>query len=163
LHIGAISLDTAIRLNALWHSRLPVVIKSNAQRVRNLACFAAEHENRYYASAIWTDPIAGILLTKGERWIELRRYAIADDAPKNTASRMLSIMVRMIRKKMPEIVRCISYQDTDAHEGTIYKASGWIAGKVVSDTNWGLRSSEHGRKRNPVVAPGIKVRWELPL
>ena len=61
LHVGEISLDMAIRLNELWHSRLPNVVKNNVQRVRHLACFCAEHDGIYYASAIWTDPIARLL------------------------------------------------------------------------------------------------------
>jgi hypothetical protein len=153
----------AIELNALWHSRLPTVIRGNIDRNRHSICFAAEHDGVFYASAIWSSPVAGDLLTKGDHWLELRRFAVANDAPKNTASRMLAVMVRIIRRRFPTIVRLISYQDTDAHAGTIYKASGWRRGKEVTDTNWGIRRSPTGRKRNPVVAPGVKIRWELPL
>jgi hypothetical protein len=163
LHVGEISVVKAISLNALWHSRLPNVIRGNIDRSGQKICFAAEHDGLFYACAIWTNPIAGPLLTKGESWLELRRFAIADDAPRFTATRMLSIMVRHIRKKFPEIVKLISYQDQAAHAGTIYKAAGWIAGKTVTDTNWGLRRSRHGRMRNPVIAPGIKIRWEKSL
>ena len=49
--------------------------------------------------------------------------AIASDAPKYTATRMLSIMVKRIKKEFPDIVRLISYQDTEVHKGTIYKAA----------------------------------------
>lgn len=160
LHIGEVSVAKAIDLNALWHSRLPSVIRGNIDRNRHSVCFAAEFDGVFYASAIWSSPVAGDLLTKGEYWLELRRFAIADDAPKNTASRMLSIMCRLIRARFPEIVRLISYQDTEAHAGTIYKAAGWSRGKVVTDTNWGLRRSPTGRVRNAVIAPGVKVRWE---
>ena len=160
-HVGEISSALAVRLNEQWHSRLPTVIRGNIDRNTHSVCFGAEYANRFYAVAIWSSPVAGRLLTKGEHWLELRRFAIADDAPRNTASRLLSIMTKMIRRKYPEIVRLISYQDTEAHAGTIYKAAGWKAMHRVCDTNWGLRGGPHSRKRNPVNAPGVKVRWEL--
>ena len=87
LHVGEVSVVKAIDLNALWHSRLPNVIRGNIDRNRHSICFAAEHAGTFYASAIWSSPVAGDLLTKGEFWLELRRFAIANDAPKNTASR----------------------------------------------------------------------------
>jgi hypothetical protein len=163
LHIGEISVVKAIDLNALWHSRLPTVIRGNIDRNTHSVCFGAEYAGIFFASAIWSSPVAGVLLTKGEHWLELRRFAIANDAPKNTASRMLAIMVKLIKKRFPEIVKLISYQDTNVHRGTIYKASGWTQGKSVTDTNWGLRRSPYGRIRNQVVAPGVKIRWELAL
>lgn len=82
LHVGEISLDMAIRLNELWHSRLPNVVKNNVQRVRHLACFCAEHDGIYYASAIWTDPIARLL--NGRNWLELRRPALSLIGSKTT-------------------------------------------------------------------------------
>jgi hypothetical protein len=163
LHFGQISVPQAIALNALWHSRLPRVVRGNIDRNRHRVCYAAEFAGVFYAAAIWSSPVAGDALTKSEFWLELRRMAIADDAPRNTASRMLSWMVRDIRRQFPELARLISYQDTDVHAGTIYKAAGWTAGHEVTDTNWGLRRSVHGRKRNDVVAPGKKIRWERLL
>lgn len=163
LHVGQITVQKAIQLNALWHSRLPTVIRGNIDRNRHSICFAAEYDGVFYAVAIWSSPVAGLRLTRGEQWLELRRYAISEDAPKNTASRLLSVMVRLIHRKYPEIVRFISYQDCDSHSGTIYKASGWVIGKTVTDTNWGMRRSVHGRIRNIVVAPGKKIRWDLQI
>jgi hypothetical protein len=81
--------------------------------------YAAEHSNIYYAVALWGQPVARML--NGRGWYELRRMAIADDAPDNTASRMLRIMRLLIAKDRPEVVKLISYQDTEAHTGTIYK------------------------------------------
>lgn len=161
LHVGEISVRQAIALNRLWHSRLPEVIQGNIDRNRHRICFGAEFGGTFYACAIWSSPVAGDLLTKGEFWLELRRYAIADDAPRNTATRMLAVMVKAIRKRFPEVSRLISYQDTEVHAGTIYKAAGWANGKTVTDTNWGLRRSPTGRTRNAVIAAGTKIRWEL--
>lgn len=153
LHVGEISLDMAIRLNELWHSRLPNVVKNNVQRVRHLACFCAEHDGIYYASAIWTDPIARLL--NGRNWLELRRMAIAEDAPKNTASRMLKIMAMQIKRKWPHIERLVSYQDCEVHTGTIYAAAGWKAEAENKSGDW-IRKN---RDRREAQAPGMKVRW----
>lgn len=158
LHIGRISIDLAIELNQLWHSRLPIVDKSNITRTRFLFCFGAEFENIWYAAAIWTNPVARLL---NERpWLELRRLAIAQDAPKNTASRMLRIMTNFIRLACPNIERLISYQDEAVHTGTIYRAAGWEStlrskGEVLWD--------RPNRKRRATQAPSPKTRWEYEL
>ena len=157
LNIGEISLDLAISLNALWHSRLPVVVKSNVQRVRHNICFGAEYAGVFYASAIWTDPIARLL--NGRNWLELRRLAISDDAPRNTASRILKIMAMQIVKKWPHIERLVSYQDCDVHSGTIYAASGWTVEAENKNGSW-IRES---RDRSFPQAPGRKVRWGRAL
>lgn len=155
LQIARIDKRLAWKLNEHWHSRLPDI--SNWQ---NCDCFGAEFANRYYAIAMWSIPSAREL--NGRGWWELRRMAIAPDAPKYTASRMLSVMTKMIRREMPDVVRLISYQDSDVHAGTIYKASGWTIGNIgerIDETktynNWKTRP---GRK-NQSTAP--KIRWEL--
>ena len=56
--------------------------------------------------------------------------AIAEDAPKNTASRMLGWMRRYIKKHLQHI-SLLFPQDTDVRDGTIYKASGWIVANKV--------------------------------
>jgi len=160
LYIGEISVVKAIDLNGLWHSRLPKVIRGNIDRNRHSVCFGAEYAGTFYASAIWSTPVADNLLkTSGGYCLELRRFAIANDAPKNTASRMLSVMVKLIRKKFPEIVRLVSYQDTAAHLGTIYKASGWRQTALSKGRSW----SVNGRSRNPEQSIANKIRWERKL
>ena len=124
LHLGTISLDLAIDLNRLWHSRLPVVDRSNIIRNKYSISFGAEFGGRWYASAIWSSPVARLL--DGTKVLELRRFAIAPDAPKNTASRMLRVMCNKIRKSFPAIKLAVSYQDEAVHAGTIYKAAGWM-------------------------------------
>jgi hypothetical protein len=75
----------------------------------NLLCgnmsvaYAAEHGGAYYAVAIWSQPI--IRSIADGVTIELRRLAIADEAPKNTASRMLAVMIRLVKRKYPFIQR----------------------------------------------------------
>ena len=98
-------------------------------------------------------------MLNGRGWLELRRMAIADDAPKYTASRMISIMVRDIRRNRPDICRVISYQDTAVHAGTIYAASGWrktIIGGVIS-TGW------NSRIRNQMQTAAPKIRWDKKI
>jgi hypothetical protein len=145
-------------LNAAWHSRLPEVIRGNIDRNKYSICFGAEFSNKFYAIAIWSSPVARKLATSGDDWLELRRMAIANDAPKNTASRMISVMVRMIKKAFPEIKRVISYQDTDVHHGTIYKASGWNQEAKNTNADW-----NKSRNRASAQATGTKIRWGKDL
>jgi hypothetical protein len=93
-------------------------------------------------------------------WIELKRMAISDDAPKNTATRMLGWMVKDIRKKFPQCPRLISYQDPQVHSGTIYKAAGWVC---TGARKSGGFSNTTRRTRAIDQAPGDKIRWELDL
>jgi hypothetical protein len=139
----------ALTLNREWHSRLPQL--TNWQ---GCMAFGAEHNNLTYAVALWGQPVARML--NGLGWIELRRMAIADDAPKNTGSRMIGWMLRHLQKN-GRWVKAISYQDTDVHAGTIYRASGWHIGNrsTVSEKGW------NSRLRNPMQTTADKVRWEF--
>ena len=146
--------------NRAWHSQLPLV-GNNHFRV----CYSAEHDGIVYAVAAWSNPVARLL--PQQTWLELRRFAIAPDRPKNTASRMIGWMVRDIRKRFPDVERLISYQDLDAHVGTIYRAAGWQqATDYVSrrrgwkpTTRWASR--HRAGRTNQKVAP--RMRWEKVL
>ena len=143
----------ALIINSKLHSRLPYLINW-------YGCFAymAECSNRIYGVAIWGNPIARLF--NGRGYIELRRLAIDDSAPKNTATRMIGWMLRQLRDTK-KYTKAISYQDTSVHEGTIYKASGWkIGGTRRGGTDaW----TDKYRKRNKCPADGIKIRWEYDL
>jgi hypothetical protein len=89
-------------------------------------------------------------------WIELNRLAIAPDAPKNTATRMLAWMAKDIRKRFPEVTRLISYQDIEAHAGTIYQAAGWTQTRISDTPRW----KDHPRPSFSIVRAGPKQRWE---
>ena len=153
LRFEVIDRRTMESLNRKWHSRLPRF---------STACpcpvyYGAEFDGLWYAVASWSSPVSAMV---DQSWMELRRLAIADDAPKNTASRTIGWMVRDIRKRFPNVPRLISYQDQEVHTGTIYKAAGW--------TNSGARpsggfSSAKVRFRRLDQAPGDKVRWEFDL
>ena len=154
LEISKMPLDVAVTLNFEWHSRLPTI--SNPQ-----ACtaFGAMHSNRYYAIALWGPPVAREF--NGRGIYELRRMAIAPDAPKNTGSRMLRIMRLLIERERADIRRLISYQDTEVHSGTIYKAAGWTIGrfKPISSGDKGWNS----RDRNVMQSRANKIRWDLQI
>lgn len=161
LNIRRVNVHRAIELNATWHSRLPNVDWSNIVRASPSACFVAEYNDIAYASAIWSAPCARLL--NGRHWLELRRLAIAPDAPKNTATRMLRVMRLMIVKELPEIVNLISYQDTAVHKGTIYKAAGWKPVKRPEGWGKGWGKGWQSRDRNKEQTLADKVRWEYTL
>jgi hypothetical protein len=160
LSYHTVDVPTAIQLNALWHSRLPKVVRGNIDRNRRKVCYVAECGNRYYAVAIWSDPVAANRLKDGDKTLELRRMAISDIAPENTASNMLGWMKRDIKKRFPELVKLVSYQDTVVHSGTIYKAAGWLSASATSTLiDWNV----NGRERKPNQSDAPKLRWEVTL
>ena len=69
-------------------------------------------------------------------------------------------MRRWIKKEMPSIACLISYQDTEVHSGTIYKASGWSS---VETSKPGLSWSLNGRVRSLEQSTASKIRWEYAL
>lgn len=155
LRFSAVDEETFKTLNSQWHSRLPKIGNSHFR-----ICYCAQFNNIFYAVAAWSNPVARLLpqLT----WLELRRFAIAEDAPRFTASRMLGWMARDINKRFPEVERLISYQDLNVHTGTIYAASNWKRAEnfkpcARGGTGWGNRPRK-GRT-NQAVAP--RMRWEF--
>ncbi len=56
--------------------------------------------------------------------LELRRFCLIDETPRNTESWFLSRTLKHIRKTMPEVKNIITYADPNwGHDGTIYKAT----------------------------------------
>lgn len=164
LHFEPIHLRTALAMNKEWHSRLPD-LPFDTVNMKHGRAFGAIHGGIYYAIAIWSTPVA-IKLDDGTT-VELRRMAIADDAPKNTASRMLGWMIREMKKTHYE--KAISYQDPDVHKGTIYKASGWHpAGNKPYRSRWnnapnGGTFGKRMAKTSKPVSLTPKIRWEISL
>tara|TARA_Y100000310_G_scaffold112189_1_gene110682 strand:- start:1258 stop:1827 length:570 start_codon:yes stop_codon:yes gene_type:complete len=154
--IKEIGVRGACILNEKWHSRLPQIGWSNVVRNRHYICFGAMVDNRWLAVGIWSSPINQAF--DMDTVLELRRMAIAPEAPKNTASRMLRIMIALIKKRLPNIKRFISYQDTEVHKGTIYKASGWQAVATVKYQPW-----DKTRQRAVSQSSADKTRWEYSL
>jgi hypothetical protein len=152
------NVHTACEYNRKWHSRLPRIEWGNVVRNTYYVCYGASYNNWCYAVAIWSSPVAQNRMIDGKTILELRRMAISQDAPKNTASRMISVMVRLIRNKFPLVTKLISYQDTEVHSGTIYKASGWKSVSTSKGVSWGI-----SRVRNADQTTADKVKWEYCL
>lgn len=170
LNVIEISVERARSLNAYWHSVLPRTYLANITGNRMVVCYGAEFDGRIFAVAIWTSAIAANRLTDGERCLELRRFAIAPDAPRNSASRLLSVMCRKIKQKWPDLLRAISYQAVEEHKGTIYKAAGWKPVAFSESSAWhtnGIRFrdgkyySQAARAEPQTLSQ--KVRWEKIL
>ena len=159
LEVRKCNVHVACGLNKTWHSRFPHIDWSNIVRNRDYVCHIAEYDNIAYAVAIWSSPIAANRLKEGKTALELRRMAISSDAPKNTASRMISLMRKKIQREMPHITLLVSYQDTDVHAGTIYKASGWTAASQNKGTSW----TNEKRTRNVEQSLADKIRWEYRI
>jgi hypothetical protein len=156
LVVEPVNVHKACNLNAEWHSRFPIIKWGNVVRNKRSVCFQAHDNQVVYAVAIWSSPIAANRLTNGDKMLELRRMAIAEYAPKNTATYMLKHMRKWVFNNFDEIDTLISYQDTEAHHGTIYKADNWVM------ANHGLLSEWNTKTRNRAVAQSTapKVRWE---
>lgn len=157
--IRSIKAKAACELNAMWHSRFPIIDWSNVVRNRYYVCYALEHNGVPYGVSIWSSPIAANRLKNGQRLLELRRMALSPECPKNTATWMLSRMKKDIASRFPDIIRLISYQDTEVHLGTIYKAANWrIANVQQEEVKW-----NGARKRNKEQSTAPKARWEIDI
>jgi len=156
MRVEKVAYRTARALNRKWHSRLPR-IGDPPGTTEAMPCYAAVFEGNVFAVAIWSHPVSREL--PQDTWLELRRMAVSDAAPKFTASWMLGIMARLLRKRMPELVKLVSYQDKAVHDGTIYKAAGWKATAVKKYSAW----SNSTRVRPECQAKSDKQRWELDI
>lgn len=155
LHLGWIDPVLGVELNSMWHSRLP----SFTAPIGQFKAIGAEFDGIFYAVAIWSWPVSRMLNRVRDEFYELRRLAIAPDAPKNTASRMLRVMRIMIVNKMPGLGNLISYQDTAIHTGAIYRAAGWKPVRRSSAEGW----SRPSRRRQAAQSEASKIRWQIAL
>jgi hypothetical protein len=64
--------------------------------------------------------------TGWNEFIELNRFVLVDAIEKNAESRVISVCLKLIKKKAPHIKWVMSYADaTQCGDGTIYRASGF--------------------------------------
>jgi len=86
---------------------------------------------------------------KWNEMLELNRMAFNDYLPKNSESRCISVAIRMIKKKAPQIKWLLSYSDaTQCGDGTIYRASGFKLTNIgKNSTIYRLPSGETIAKR----------------
>lgn len=148
--------------NEAWHSRLP-----QTQPGPWILAFVAEYQGTAFGVALWHNTSARGL---PDDWLELRRLAVAPDAPHCTASRMLGQMRRRIHRDRPEVKRLVSYQDLDVHTGTIYRAAGWEPTAVAKPRSRDRSLIRRGTRReyrsnlNGSAPDGAgKLRWECVL
>ena len=159
LVISHVDMPLAQALNEHWHSVLPRTERFTLTCMPTWNAYAATYANRFYAVAIWTSPVAANRINNGWNYLELRRFAIAPQSPRNTASRMLRIMKRLIRQEHPHIVRLISYQATEHHSGAIYKAAGWVQGTTAQrSAAWHTGAQRDLRQTTSPV-----IRWESAI
>lgn len=156
-----INMRRACQLNERWHSMLPRTDLGNMLCGGTSVAYAARFDGGFFAVAIYSQPIIRAMVDG--KTIELRRLAICKDAPKNTASRMMAITKRLVKKKYPQMIRLISYLAVDVHAGTIYKAAGWKpAGKIV-DARPQRKKGDKNRATGPLQTQSRKQRWETNL
>lgn len=154
-------IEQARLLNKRWHSRLPETQKSPWQHAFAMVC-----DHVIYAVALLHNPSARTL---PDNWVELRRMAVAPDAPHCTASRFLSQLVKWFRENDPERERMISYQDCAVHTGTIYRAAGWTVGRKQRarkrDRSKPRPSGRlyRTRQNGMDVDVSAKIRWECEI
>jgi len=132
-----------------------------------MAAYRAAFDGVTYAVALWNTPSARTL---PPGLLELRRMAVAPDAPHCTASRFLNEMVKRIAVEFPHIERVISYQDMHVHTGTIYRAAGWQVEHVSKPRQRDRSGKRAGTQRmyrwnlngdEPDAA--AKARWGRPV
>lgn len=143
----------AVALNRTWHSRLPNILDDTISYA-----FHARYGDVTYIVAIWSNPVSRMLPS---HWLELRRMACSTETPKNAASAFLAWMVRYFRSRFPKHERLISYQDTEVHQGTIYRAAGWTDGhRTRQGDTWQTGNRGRVNQNGSNTIASVKVRWE---
>ena len=138
--------DLIIEWHSMLHTRLPGWKVAFLVSAPNLAPVAV---------ATWGRPIAR--MEDQETTLELTRQAHGPYVPRNTGTWMLGQMRRWIRENMPEITRLISYQDTDKHRGTIYKADNWT---MIDETFCVTPWNKSRPNRRIGTERQHKIKWE---
>jgi len=88
--------------------------------------------------------------TKWNHMLELNRVALSDRLPKNSESRALSIVLKIIKKEYPFIEWILTFADcTQCGDGTIYRASGFklievLKNKTIVQLKTGEIVAKHG-------------------
>jgi len=163
LRIDEIPMRLAQELNAKWHSMLPRTDLGNLLCGNTSVAYGTDLGGNWVAVAIWSQPIIRAMCDG--KTIELRRLAICQGAPKNTASRMLAVMSRLVKRKWPHLEKTISYLAVDVHKGTIYRAAGWTpVGDIVNARPQRFSNvNKNTRATGPLQTTSRKKRWEKKI
>jgi hypothetical protein len=97
-------------------------------------------------------------LVRGTLWnefLELNRMAFADWLPRNSESRAIAVVMRMLRKAYPWLKWVVSFADaTQCGDGTIYRASGFVLTAIKENNQiWEAPSGETFNDTS--IRPGI--------
>lgn len=131
-----------------WHSTLP-----NPPPGFRVAFVIYAPNYAPIGVATWGRPIAR--MEDQTTTLELTRLAHGPGCPRNLGSWALARMRRWIRLNMPEIVRLISYQDANVHDGALYKADNWtFVYEKHKDHTWTNRPGRLGTERQH------KIKWQ---
>lgn len=81
-------------------------------------------------------------LVRGTGWndfLELNRMAFDDILPRNSESRAISLCIKLIKQKAPQIKWIISFADgCSCGDGTIYRASNFVLTDIKKNANLAL-------------------------
>lgn len=122
LHVAPCALDDIKRFVETHHYSRSVFGVTVAQ------CFKVTFGGTVTGGAIFGLP-AGVGVKEKYagnegKLLELRRFVLHDDMPRNSESRVLAVMLRQLRRE--GYTHILSYADPmHGHEGTIYKAAGF--------------------------------------
>jgi len=161
LRMVEIGMREAQRLNREWHSLLPRADLGNLLCGNTSAAYGALFGGRFYAVAIYSQPIVRAMCDGST--LELRRLAVSSEAPKNTASRMMAVTGRLVKKRYPQTNRLVSYLAVDVHKGTIYRAAGWKPVGGIVDARPQRKRGSRQRATGPLQTTSRKQRWEIEL
>ena len=142
-------------------------------------CFRVESGKRIVGGAIFGKPAGmGVLKKYSENGkfpcTELRRFVLADGCARNSESKVLGVMLRMLTKK--GLRRILSYADPNAgHTGIIYKATGFKLlgktakrkhvmwkGKKYPDRNIHQTNFPYHLELREALKTGEATRFEIP-
>lgn len=151
-------LSLAIELIANWQSDLPQLSEAAVTRTPPVVAFGAEYSGWLYAVAVWSAPISPRL--NDDHTLELRRLAMCEAAPPDTASWMLDAMSRAIPEVCPEIRRLLAYDEFHEDGDVVYETAGWSATGV----SWvKARRNQDAGGFGASVPSVLRQRWELHL
>ena len=119
--------------------------------------------------------------TKFNDFLELNRMAFSDGLPRNSESRAISIAIKIIKKRYPNIEWILTYADaTQCGDGTIYRAAGFtltgikqnktilklpngqiVADKTLNNANNQAKGLNAGKmkKMGAKPLPGFQLRY----
>jgi hypothetical protein len=103
----------------------------------------------------WGVPTSRRLPSDGS-WLELKRWCIAAQAPRNTGSRQHGAVAKHLRMRFRSVTTLVSYSDPSVgHTGALYRACGWLWAPTwlrlrpppTGNGNWGKAAVQHPKDR----------------